>query len=79
MPLSLRIPPQKEKLLRSYAQKKGKTKTAVILEAVDEKLGIQKNRHQLIRNLAGWMPHNEAEELRQSLQIFDKINEGDWE
>ncbi len=79
MPLSLRIPPQKEILLRKYAKKRGKTKTAVILEAIDEKLGIKKNRSQLIRDLSGWMNHEEAEELRKSLQFFNQINEGDWE
>lgn len=78
MPLSLRIPPQKEMLLRNYAQKKGKTKTAVILEALDEKLGIKKDRSKLVKDLSGWMDHDEAEKLRSSLQVFDQINEGDW-
>ncbi|MFW8601976.1 hypothetical protein ACOHYD_10925 [Desulfobacterota bacterium M19] len=79
MPLSLRIPPQKELLLQNYAEKEGKTKTAVILEAVDEKLGLTKNRRQLIHDLSGWMSHDEAEEIRKSLQVFDQINKGDWE
>jgi hypothetical protein len=79
MPLSLRIPPQQEKLLKQYAKKTGKTKTAVILEAVDEKLGLKKNRPQLIRDLAGWMSHDKAEELRHSVETFNQINEGDWE
>ena len=78
MPLSLRIPPQKEILLRKYAKKKGKTKTAVILEAIDEKLGTKKDRSKLIKDLSGWMSHEETEELRSSLQVFDQINEGDW-
>ena len=78
MPLSLRIPPQKEALLRNYAKKKGKTKTAVILEAIDEKLGTKNDRSKLIKNLSGWMSHDETEELRSSLQVFDQINEGDW-
>ena len=39
MPISLRIPPQKETMIREAAAKAGKTKTAYILEAVDEKLG----------------------------------------
>ena len=79
MPLSLRIPPQQEELLKQYAKKTGKTKTAVILEAVDEKLGLKKNRPQLIRDLAGWMSHDKAEELRHSVETFNQINEGDWE
>jgi len=79
MPLSLRMPLQQEELLKKYAKKTGKTKTAVILEAVDEKLGIKKNRPQLIRDLAGWMSHDNVEELRRSMQVFNKIHEGDWE
>ena len=79
MPISLRIPTDKEELIRKYAKKRGKTQTAIILEAVDEKLGLNKNRPQLIRDLAGWMSHDEAEELRSSLLLFDQINEGDWE
>lgn len=81
MPLSLRIPPRKDELLCRLARKTGKTKTAIIMEAVDEKLGIhnENDRRQLIRNLAGWMSHEEADDLRRSLQIFAQINEGDWE
>ena len=59
--------------------KTGKTKTAYILEAVDEKLGLIKNREQTIRDLSGWLSHDEAEELRTSLKIFNKINEGEWD
>ena len=79
MPISLRIPPKKEEIIKKVAKKTGKTKTAYILEAVDEKLGLIKNREQTIRELAGWMSHDEAEELRNSLDIFNKINKGDWD
>jgi hypothetical protein len=79
MPLSLRIPPQKDALLRQLARKTGKTKTAIIMEAVDEKLGLHDDRRQLIRDLAGWMSPEEADDLRQSLHVFEQINEGDWE
>ena len=78
MPLSLRIPSEKDKMIKKAANKTGKTKTAYILEAVDEKLGIIKARKQMIRDLAGWMPHEEAEELRKTLNIFNKVNQGDW-
>jgi len=78
MPISLRIPPGKEKMIRRIAAQTGKTKTAIILEAVDEKLGLRKNRKQLIRELAGWLSPHEAAELRNSLRIFDEIHEGDW-
>ena len=46
MPLSLRIPSDKEEIIRKAAAKKGKSKTSFILEAVDEKLGLHKSREQ---------------------------------
>ncbi|MCK4378228.1 MAG: DUF1778 domain-containing protein [Deltaproteobacteria bacterium] len=79
MPLSLRIPPDKEKLINHLAKKSGKTKTAFIIEAVDEKLGFKNNQQQRIKNLAGWMSAADAQELRNSVCAFDCINEGDWE
>ena len=78
MPISLRITPEKEKLIREAAAKSGSTKTAYILEAVDEKLGLIKKREQIIREMAGWLSHNEADELRSSLEIFGKVDEDDW-
>ena len=63
MPVSLRIPAQKDQQIRKAAAKTGKTKTAYILEAVDEKLGVVRDRSQLVRELAGWLSHEEAEEL----------------
>jgi predicted DNA-binding protein len=79
MPLSLRIPPEKEKIINRAAAKAGKTKSAFILEAVDEKLGLVKDREQTIRELAGWLPAEEAKKLRESLRIFTQIHEGDWD
>ena len=79
MPLSLRIPADKERKLERYANKAGMSKTAVILSAVDEKLGLTRNRDQVIRVLAGWLSHEEAEELRDSVEVFNQINEGDWD
>ncbi len=73
MPLSLRIPTKKEELLRKAAAKAGKTKTAFILEALDEKLGLNKNREKEVRELAGWMNRKEAEELREAVNTFNKI------
>jgi hypothetical protein len=79
MPLSLRIPQKKNEMIKKAATKSRKTKTAYILEAVDEKLGITKTRGQMIRELAGWMSHAEAEELREVVDIFNKVNQGDWD
>jgi predicted transcriptional regulator len=79
MPISLRIPPEKEKKIEKFAKKAGMTKTAVILSAVDEKLGLTQNREQTIRELAGWLSREEAGELRQATEVFSQIHEGDWE
>lgn len=79
MPVSLRIPPEKDEMIRKAAAAAGKSKTAFILEAIDEKLGLIKNRRQLVRELAGWMTHAEAEELKRSLKVFDEIHDGDWD
>lgn len=79
MPLSLRIPPDKEKKISLLARKSGKTKTSLILEAVDEKLGLTNTRRNRIKELAGWMSEHEAEELRNSVRVFDQIDDGDWE
>jgi hypothetical protein len=79
MPISLRIPPEKEKIIQRFAKKAGTTKTAVILNAVDEKLGLTKTREQSIRELAGWLSHAEASELRETLSVFGQIHQGDWE
>ncbi|RTZ98066.1 MAG: hypothetical protein DSY90_05810 [Deltaproteobacteria bacterium] len=78
MPLSLRIPPEKEKLIKTASKKAGKTKSAYIIEAIDEKIGIIKNREKTIRDLAGWMSHQEAEELKKSLDVFSQIDEAEW-
>jgi len=78
MPVSLRIPPEKEEMIRKAAKRAGMSKTAYILEAIDEKLGISESREQTVRELAGWMSKEEAEELRHSLGVFDEIHEGDW-
>lgn len=79
MPISLRIPTEKEKKIKKVAARSGKTKTAFILEAVDEKLGLRKNRDQLVRELAGWMSHEDAEDLRKAVALPRQIHPGDWE
>jgi len=78
MPVSLRIPSEKAEILKKAAAKSRKTKSAFILEAVDEKLGLVKNREQVVRELAGWLSHEEAQELRNAVDIFNKLEEGDW-
>ncbi len=79
MPLSLRIPPEKEKMIKKAAIRAGKTKSAYIIEAVDAKLGLVNDREKMIRKLAGWLSHDEAEELRKATEVFNRINNGDWD
>jgi len=61
------------------AEKEGKTKSAIILEAVDEKLGLIENREHVIRELAGWLTRDEALELREATEVFNRVDEGDWD
>lgn len=65
-------------MIKKAIRKSGKTKTAFILEVVDEKLGLINSREQTIRELAGWMSHEEAKELRDAIDIFNKIQKGNW-
>ena len=69
---------EKEGKMKRVAGKAGKTKAAFILEAVDEKSGLLKNRGRIIRESAGWLSHEEAEELRKTVRTFRKIRQGDW-
>jgi len=65
-------------MITTVAKKCGQTKTAFILNAVDEKLGLIKNREKVIRQAAGWMNRDEAKELRESINIFGNVDEDDW-
>jgi len=79
MPISLRIPSGKENLIKLAAKKAGKSKTAFILDAVDEKIGLAKNREQTIKNLSGWLSEEEASQMKSDLEVFDVVNEADWQ
>ena len=78
MPVSLRIPSEKDEMLKKAAARSKKTKTAYILEAVDEKLGLVRSREEVVRELAGWLSHEEAQELRKAVEVFEKVDEEDW-
>jgi predicted DNA-binding protein len=78
MPLSLRIPSEKERMIKRAASRAGKTKTAFILEAVDEKLGLTKTREEMIREMSGWLARKEAEQLRKAVGVFGNVDEEDW-
>jgi ribosome-binding protein aMBF1 (putative translation factor) len=69
---------KKGKMIRKSIAKDKKTKAAYILNAADEKSGLVKNREQVVRELAGWLSHEEAQELRKAVEVFNKVEEGDW-
>jgi predicted transcriptional regulator len=79
MQISLRVPPKTGERLKSLAHKTGKTKTALILEALTEKYIPKKQRSQIVRDLAGWMPKTECEELRDSIELLNKNDDEDWQ
>lgn len=79
MPISLRIPPKKEELIRKAAKKAGKTKTSFILDAVNEKLQLAENREQIIRKTAGWLSQEETSQLDDNMKVFEAIDEIDWQ
>jgi hypothetical protein len=79
MPLSLRIPPEKEEMIKRAAARAGKTKSAFILEALDEKLGLAEGRGQTVRKLAGWLSKEESGKLRESIAIFGQVHKEDWD
>ena len=79
MPLSLRISSEKEKMIQKAAARAGKTKSAFILEVLDEKLGLAEDRGQTVRKLAGWLSKEEARELRESTDIFSQVHKEDWD
>ena len=78
MPLSLRIPPEKEAIIEKAAMKAGKSKSAYIIDALDEKLGLAKSREQVIRELAGWLSHEEADRMRRASEGLREVDERDW-
>jgi uncharacterized protein (DUF1778 family) len=73
------MPPKQEETLKRAAKKAGKSKTAFIREAINEKLGLVENREQLIRKTAGWLSPEEASELKAALEVFEEIHEADWQ
>jgi len=79
MQVSLRVPPKTGERLKALAQKTGKTKTALILEALTEKYDPRKDHSQMVRDLAGWMSKDECEELRNSVEHFNTIDDEDWQ
>lgn len=79
MHVSLRVPPKTSAFLKSLAEKTGKTKTALIIEALEEKYALKKNRSQLIRQMAGWMTAEECEVLRNAVADFDTVDDKDWQ
>ena len=78
MQISLRVPEKTGNRLNSLAKKTGKTKSALIMEALDKKYSPEKDRSQFIRELSGWMPRTECTELRKAVTEFNTVDEEDW-
>ena len=78
MQVSLRVPQKTGERLNSLAQKTGKTKSALIMEALNEKYRSEKDRSKLIRELSGWMPKTECKELREAVTEFNTVDDEDW-
>jgi len=72
MPIRFKIPPEKEKMIEKFAKKAGMTTSVFILSAVDEKLGLSRSREQNSRELAGRLSHEEANELREAVNVFSQ-------
>lgn len=62
-------------MVKKAAVKTGKKKTAYTIKAVDERIGSTKNRERMVRKLAGWLTHEEAEELREAVNVFNETEE----
>lgn len=77
MQVSVRVPPETSAQLESLAEKTGKTKTALIREALNERYELVKDRSQLVRDLAGWMPTEECDALRNAVAEFDAVDDED--
>ncbi len=52
----------------------GKERIALISEDIVVKKSLPKSREKAIRELAGWLTHKEAEELRRATRVFGQIN-----
>ncbi len=78
MPVRLRMPAEKEKRTKKVTARSGRTKTAFILEAVDEKLGLRKSREEVVRELSCWLGHEEAKALREAVAPSRRVRPGDW-
>jgi len=54
--------------------KSSKGKKALFSADLDLKEGLPNSREKTIGELAGWLTHKEAEELRQATRVFGQIN-----
>ena len=77
MQISMRVSEKTGNRLNSLAKKTGKTKSALIVEALNEKYCPDTDRAQLIRDLSGWMPKTECNELREAVTEFSIFDDKD--
>lgn len=60
-------------MIKKSGAKGKKAKPSFIFEALDEESGLLKNRQQVVRELAGWLFHEEAQELRMAAEVFEMV------
>ena len=78
MQVSFRVPEITGNRLNALAKKTGKTKSALILEALDEKYRPETDRAQFIHELSGWMSKTECQALREAVSEFNAVDDEDW-
>ena len=52
----------------------GKEKQSFISKPIDVKEGLRNSREKAIRELAGWLTHEEAEALNRAIRVFGQKN-----
>jgi len=57
----------------------GKEKIALSPKDIDVKKSLPKSREKIVREMAGWLTPEEAEELRRATKVFNRVDEGDWD
>lgn len=77
MTISLRISAETKEKLKRAAEASGRTQSRYILDLVEGSLGLSE-RGRKVRALAGWMTEAEADELSESLAVFETVAPGDW-
>lgn len=80
--LSIRKLPRKvEKALVREAKKEGKTKTEIVLEALEKRFGLshESRRREKIRQFFGKMSPEDLKKFQEAIRPFSEIEKELWE